>query len=268
MEVSNDGLYMSEVGRWSKRKYHFLSNYLNMFSTGMKNKWPQRHYVDLFSGAGLARLRDQGEIVVGSPLIAARVRDPFTKLHLCEADPKKFEALKQRISREPLATPPQLVHGDANRCIDEIVADIPPAGALTLVFADPYGLHFDFDTVRKLADRKCDLIVLLADNMDALRNWSAYYQHDPNSNLDRFMGEPGWRDVLKESPSERLAQNLRDRYCDRLRSQGFQFFGWERVVNDRNRDIYTLLFASSNKRGLDFWGKASATDEGGQRRLF
>jgi len=50
MDVVDDGLYMSEVGRWSKRKYHFLGNYLNMFSTGMKNKWPERHYVDLFSG--------------------------------------------------------------------------------------------------------------------------------------------------------------------------------------------------------------------------
>jgi len=70
------------------------------------------------------------------------------------------------------------------------------------------------------------------------------------------------------SPSDRLAQNLRDRYCDRLRSLGFDHFGWERVFNDRKRDIYTLLFASSNKRGLHFWSKASATDEGGQRRLF
>lgn len=268
MDVTDDGMYMSEVGRWSKRKYHFLANYLDMFSTGMKNKWPQRHYVDLFSGAGLARVREQDEILVGSPLIAARVKDPFTKLHLCEADTKKFEALQARLGREPLTTPPQLVHGDANQCIDEIIADIPQKGALTLVFADPYGLHFDFETVRKLAARKCDLIVLLADNMDALRNWSAYYQHNPNSNLDRFMGEPGWRDVLKESASDKQAQNLRDRYCDRLRSAGFEHFGWERVVNDRKRDIYTLLFASGSPVGLRFWERASAIDEGGQRSLF
>lgn len=268
MDVSDDGLYMSEVGRWSKRKYHFLANYLNMFSTGMKNKWPERHYVNLFAGAGLARVREQGEILVGSPLIAARVRDPFTKLHLCEADARKFDALGQRIEHEKLPSPPQLVHGDANQCIDQIVNDIPRSGALTLVFADPYGLHFDFETVRMLADRRCDLIVLLADNMDALRNWATYYRDNPNSNLDRFMGEPGWRGMLEDSPTDKQASALRDRYCDRLKSVGFEHFGWERVLNDRNRDIYTLLYASRSPVGLKFWERASAIDEGGQRSLF
>lgn len=268
MDAVDDSLYMSEVGRWSKRKYHFLGNYLNMFSTGMKNKWPERHYVDLFSGAGLARTREQCEILVGSPLLAAQVRDPFTKLHLCESDPTKFDALRRRVARQTLHRPPQLIHGDANQCIDRIVSDIPSSGALTLVFADPYGLHFDFETVKVLADRRCDLIVLLADNMDALRNWAKYYKDNPNSNLDRFMGEPGWRDVLEESPTDRQAEALRDRYCERLKSVGFKYFGWERVLNDRKRDIYTLLYASGSSVGLKFWEKASAIDEGGQRSLF
>jgi len=268
MEQADDGLYMSEVGRWSKRKYHFLGNYLDMFSTGMKNRWPYRHYVDLFAGPGMARVRDHGTILVGSPLLAARVRDPFSKLHLCEANQAKFDALRERIARERLDTKPQVIMGNANECVDQIIADIPAQGALTLVFADPYGLHLDFDTVRKLAGRRCDLIVLLADNMDALRNWATYYYDNKNSNLDRFMGESGWRGALTESPSDRLAASLRDRYCEQLRTIGFKHFGWERVFNDRNVDIYTLLYASGSPVGLSFWEKASAIAEDGQRSLF
>ena len=155
-----------------------------------------------------------------------------------------------------LPSPPQLIHGDANQCIEQIVSDIPQSGALTLVFADPYGLHFDFETVKILAGRRCDLIVLLADNMDALRNWAKYYKDNPNSNLDRFMGEPGWRDVLEESPTDRQAEALRDRYCERLKSVGFKYFGWERVLNDRKRDIYTPALCFRESRWVEVLGES------------
>jgi hypothetical protein len=109
--------------------------------------------------------------------------------------------------------------------------------------------------------------VLLADNMDALRNWATYYVNDPASTLDRFMGEPGWRDVLAQSSNDRQAERLRTHYCKRLESLGYKHFGFERVQNTMGRDIYTLVYASRHPRGLDFWQKAQSVDEGGQLRM-
>ena len=60
IKASEDGLIIPEVGQWAKRKYHFLHRYLDIFATGMKNKWRRRIYVDLFAGAGFARLRNSG----------------------------------------------------------------------------------------------------------------------------------------------------------------------------------------------------------------
>jgi three-Cys-motif partner protein len=137
-----------------------------------------------------------------------------------------------------------------------------------VTFADPFGLHLDFDTVRALAQRRSDLIVLLADNMDALRNWQAYYLNNPLSSLDRFMGEPGWREVLEATPYDRQAQALRERYEKQLASVGFRHFEYEPVQNSSGRDIYKLLFASGNEAGAKIWRGVSRKDEGGQYKLF
>lgn len=267
-ESSNDdGLLTPEIGRWGKRKYHFLKRYLELFSTGMKNRWPQRYYLDLFASAGMARVRDSDEIVYTSALLAATMRDPFTRLVLCERDPLRVGALRERLTRFDLPNEPVVIAGDANQRIPDLLALIPSRDALTVTFADPFGLHLDFETVRAIAGHRSDLIVLLPDKMDALRNWAKYYYDNPDSNLDRFMGESGWREILTESTKGTAAERLRDRYLERLRTLGYAHFGQERVSNDRGNEIYLLIFASRHSRGLDFWNKAKSVDETGQRSL-
>ena len=233
----------------------------------MKNKWPERHYIDLFASAGIARVRGSGELVESSAVIAAGVPDSFTGLHLCEQNPRLAGALRQRLAQRGVADCSRLIVGNINHVIDDLISGVPQSGALSIAFADPFGLHLDFETVQKLADRRCDLIVLLADNMDALRNWATYYMDNPDSSLDRFMGEPGWRELLSQTPAERQAEALRTRYCEQLKTLGYAHFGSERVVNSSGRDIYTLLCASRNKLGLKFWREAAKVDEGGQQKL-
>ncbi len=264
----DDGLEMPDVGAWAKRKYHFLSRYLTLFSTGMKNKWRERHFIDLFAGAGLARLRNKDEVVLTSSLIAADMKDPFTFIHSCDANASNCSALTARLQKIRAATTFRVIQGDANDRIDEILKPVPTRGALCVTLADPFGLHLNFATVEKIGKLNSDLIILLADNMDAVRNWSAYYAANPSSNLDRFMGEPGWRDHFAKSPSDKLAQSFRTRYQERLKSVGYSHFDSCQVQNDDGRDIYSLLYASRSPVGLSFWQKAQSVDEHGQRGLF
>ncbi len=268
IELSDDGLTTPDVGWWAKRKYHFLERYLRIFSTGMKNSWEHRQYIDLFSGAGIAKIQGTGELVFTSSLIAARMQDPFTYLHLCEQDQSNCDALKKRIEKHAPTSKYNIYKGNANENIDEILKGIPLRKCLAVAFVDPFGLHFDFETARKLSARKVDLIVLLADNMDAMRNWKCYYEANPNSNLDRFIGESGWRDAFNNSPKEKLPEEFRKRYTEQLRTIGYSFFETTQVQNSNNRDIYTLLFASAHQLGLKFWDEAKSVDETGQRELF
>lgn len=267
LEPHDDGLILPEVGQWAKRKYHFLQRYLDIFSTGMK-KWSQRHYIDLFAGAGFARIKETNEIVAGSPVIAANVKTPFTCIHACERDATKSQALKDRLDR---ASPPirhRVVHADANSAIDELLQEVPSRGALCITFVDPYGLHFDFRTAQCLASIRSDLIVLLADRMDVMRNWETYYRDNPESRLDSFLGDPGWREGFLNKPSEALVTEFRERYIGRLRTLGYEHFDSEPVQNSQGVSIYRLLFATRNPVGLKFWRQASLIDEQGQRGLF
>ena len=256
---------LPEVGSWSKRKYHFLSRFLEIFSTGMKNQWPQRHYIDLFAGSGFARIRGTQEVVATSAIIAANVKDQFTRLHLCEADSAKSAALENRLS--PRGGTFEIHRGDANTLIYDVLSKIPGRGALSTCFVDPYGLHFTFETASVIASLPCDLIVLLPDSMDVTRNWQQYYDQDPNSNLDAFMGEPGWREKFREPGNSDVATRFRERYQSRLRTLQYEHFDSVPVANDQGVRIYSLMFASRHKLGLKFWTAAKSVDEGGQREF-
>lgn len=266
IEPTDDGLAIPTVGSWSKRKYYFLRRYLAAFTNAMRNKWPELHYLDLFAGAGFARIRDTNEIVFGSPILAATTPVPFTQIHVCDQDAHNVKALTDRLSRVSLPSRPRILQGDANTKIKELVAAIPARGALCITFADPFGLHLDFETVEAVSKLNGDIVLLFADNMDALRNWSAYYRANPDSTLDRFMGEPGWRGLLESTSSELAASKLRKRYEDRLRERcGYSFFAYQRVQNSRDRDIYTLVYATKAKAGIRIWNNVSGVDEQGQR---
>lgn len=269
LQPHDDGLVIPKVGPWAKRKYHFLGRYLHAFTKSMRDKWPELHFIDLFAGAGYAEIRNTHEIVFSSTILAATREFRFTQIHACERDPAKLGALEARLGNLTHTKPPHLVLGDANEIIDSLLRSIPRQGALCVTFADPFGLHLDFETVQKVASIKSDLILLFADNMDALRNWAAYYYDNPSSSLDKFMGEPGWRDVLDSSPAEHKAERLRKRYLERLKTEcGYKFFDDHiRVQNSNDRDIYSLVFASKAPLALDIWRRTSMVDEGGQREL-
>ena len=65
----DDGLICPDVGGWAQTKYRLISLYNSLFSTGMKDKWDLRFYLDLYAGAGYNKVRGTSTIVFGSPLL-------------------------------------------------------------------------------------------------------------------------------------------------------------------------------------------------------
>ena len=84
LRVDDDGLMTPEVGGWAETKYRLLALYDELFSTGMKNKWDQRVYVDLYAGGGYSRIQGTSRFLKGSPIIALTVNHPFDKYIFCE----------------------------------------------------------------------------------------------------------------------------------------------------------------------------------------
>ncbi len=77
----DDGQYIPTVGQWSSDKHYYLSRYMDAFTTSMRGKWGALHYIDLFAGAGIERLKESKALEWGSPMLAARVPFPFSRLH-------------------------------------------------------------------------------------------------------------------------------------------------------------------------------------------
>jgi three-Cys-motif partner protein len=259
----NDGLYVPTVGEWSHHKHWFLMRYIDAFTTSMKNKkWTGLHYIDLFAGAGMEKLRTSQELNWGSPMIAAKAPHRFDRLHLCEKSTRKYNALMARIAE--IRPDSQVLNGDANKKIHEIVREIPE-GTLSLAFLDPYGLHLDYESLKVLSNIRADLIIFFPDHLDVLRNWERNYLENPDSNLDRCLG-PGadWRSLFNEAPVEQRAEVLRKLYVDQLRTQlGYREFEYERI-SFKNHPLYILIFCSHHKLAAKLWRGTSRKKPNGQ----
>ena len=265
----HDGLHVGDVGDWARDKHYFLRRYIDAFTTAMRpktpTKWSSLHYIDLFAGPGIVKLRESGELEWGSPLIAAQAPNSFDTLHFCDRDEQCHRALTARVDRLGLANKCRVLLGDANERVREIVDDIP-SRSLSLAFLDPHGLHLNFDTLKVLAAKRVDLIVFFPDHLDVLRNCEYVYHDDPSSNLDRCLG-PGvnWRVNLENTPKDKWAEVLRKLYTTQIAGLGYKEFEYVRVERSPGHPLYLLIFCSRHPLAARLWRRIGEKRPDGQR---
>jgi three-Cys-motif partner protein len=183
-----------------------IALYAELFSTGMKHKWGQRVYIDLYAGAGYSRIEGTRRFLKGSPLIALTVPNPFDKYIFCEEREDLLAGLKARVQRIAPGTNASYIRGDCDVEVERICQEIPKASAsnkvLSLCLVDPFDFGLKFRTLQRLSDFFMDFIVLLAIGMDANRNYDHYV--DGNSTkIDEALGNAQWRERWKEGGSSR-----------------------------------------------------------------
>jgi len=268
----DDGLPVREVGSWTEGKLFFWNRYIEITTTGMKNRWSGRlAYIDLFAGPGVCRIRDSKKRIPGSPLIAAHAPHDFLKIVAIEYDTKLAKACETRLQNSCRAGQCAVLIGDCNQRIGDAIRELP-IDALTLAFVDPEGLHAHFSTIAELTrSRRTDLFILFADRMDIVRNVALYAEQE-RSNLDLVLGpETQWRDRWNNLPNQNslnTCQLFEELYRDQLRNQlGYRYFR-RKIVGPKKNPLYRMIFATKHERGLDFWDKVTRRDKGGQRELF
>lgn len=263
ISAPDDGHPAREVGRRAEEKYQRLGMYAKMFSTGMKNQWETRVYIDLFAGSGHSQIRESHRRVLGSPLIALSLPGRFTKYIFCEQDASLLQALTTRAHAMAPTASVRCIEGDANACVSEIAAEIPRHSTtnrvLSFCFVDPVNLEIDFETVRVLgAGRAMDFLILFAFGMDATRNWATYLR--PGSNrVERFLGVPDWRERWMQAETQGMSatQFLANEYAGVMMSLGYRTKSIEDMIpvrsTDRNLPLYYLAFFSRHEQGYRFW---------------
>lgn len=170
-------------------------------------------------------------------------------------------SLKTRVSRDYPDVHPVYVHGDCNQKVDEIIGHIPIPSkmnkVLTFCFVDPFSLDVEFETIKKLATRFTDFLILLAFS-DANRNVGIYIKQN-NDRIDRFLGSNSWREKwkaeMKRDPS--FPRFLAKEYVGRMISLGYHEDSMRLMIenrsDERNLSLYHLAFFSRHERGYEFW---------------
>jgi len=270
--VPDDGLVTNPIGPWAEEKYRYVGMYAEMFATGMKNKWPRRLYLDLFSGPGYSRVRDTGRVVLGSPMIALSLPDPFDEYVFSDESPEALDALRIRVAGLDQQLPVTYIPGDANVAVARIVTVVsatPSKSTLSFCFLDPYKLNIHFQTVERIAEgRAVDFLILLALYIDANRNIQ-WYVGDDNPTIDLFLGDHTWRPRWKtaELAGDSIVKFLANEYSARMGQIGYLTMTLEDMVKVSTRDkrlpLYYLAFFSKHAKGLEFWRavRKYATDQ-------
>ncbi len=264
IEVEKDEFFLPKpVGPWAENKYSLMGGYSSIFNQGIKNKFKNRVYIDLFSGAGYAPIKGRNKILKSSPLISLSIPEPFTHYIFCELNRKKLNALKCRVERD---YPDKLdsiyfVEGDSNKNIGEVVKIIKKLGQSTIsfCFVDPFSLNLHFSTIGELSKvGKIDFLILLALQMDANRNY-IYYSEEENKKIDLFIDRSNWRDPFKNL---KVSRNDFIKYLAQVYDENMLQLGYKvkneglkpRVdANQYNLALYYLAFYSKNDLGNKFF---------------
>ncbi len=280
LEPQDDGLPMRQAGPWAADKLDYLARYINVFETAMREKWAVRYYIDLLSGPGKNRVRETGEILLGSPLIALTTPHPFTHYIFADLDPQNTRALQERCSASPYRDRVTVLTGDCNELVGQIVARIQPGDrrSLNLAFLDPEGMELHWATVEQLARlRRMDLIINYPQG-GLQRCMKRAFETNPPTEVDYFFGDTAWRQIYAEHRRGRLPEPLHFRllnlYKSNLEKLGYQVrrdldTGDSPLIRNAQRKapLYRLLFASKHPLGNEFWERITHREPSGQRRL-
>jgi three-Cys-motif partner protein len=262
LRAEKDGLVAPEVGRWAEEKYRLISLYDELFASGMKYKWDQRVYIDLYSAAGVSRIKGTDTFLKGSPLLALNVSAPFDKYIFCEERPDLYEALKKRTETLAQSANVALIRGCCDTEIEKLCAEIPKGSAtnkvLSLCLVDPFDFGIKFDTIRRLSKVFVDFVVLLAVGMDAGRNYDHYVDGD-NQKIDEALGNTEWRERWKTWPGgrKRFREFLATEFALSMQSLGYLEAKLDRMKlvrsDEKNLPLYYIALFSRNTRAYEFW---------------
>jgi three-Cys-motif partner protein len=249
------------VRDWARRKHHYLNRYADIFSSGMKNKWPRRAYLDLFAGPGRCYEVESGAFYDGSPLIGFRWN--FTDHVYVELEPTAAGALDERCGPWKPERYVSVLEGDCNARVTDVVALLPKYG-LTLAFIDPTNWQITFDTIKTLtADRHVDLLV------SSFGGQMKRVARLDQPRLDAFFGTGAWKTDPRFLGADGLPtlSGLLWCYREQLASIGYLDTLSIRevpVMNSKNVTMYLMAFFSKNTKGYEFWDKVTPVDEHGQ----
>jgi three-Cys-motif partner protein len=274
----------AEVGPWAKEKLDALGDYLNYYTTVLKNMPWRTVYVDAFAGGGTATVRgtqrpaladaslfcdapdpEQQEFIRGSPRIALELANPFSTYVFIDASGARvaeLEAIKAEYgSARNIHVRPGLAEDEIAWVLKQNIRRSTHRG---FAFLDPFGAHIGWASIQSLADTKLfEVLINFPLHMAIVRLMKndGKISGADRAQLDSFFGSDEWLEDVYEQKQDLLGLSTRKRddYMSRLltryRSMLKNAFGYvsepRLIRNTKNSPLYYLLWAGPNRKGLD-----------------
>lgn len=258
--LDDDGLPIGDVGPWAKEKLDRLRKYVDI-SRAARRKFVQGSggatYIDLFCGAGRSVIRDTGERIDGSPLVALKcARDggvPFSEIYIADVSKEGGEAAAKRIHAAGGSAHVEI--GRAEDTAARIVERLNPYG-LHFAFLDPYNLQdMPFSVIETLSKlKRVDMLVHVS-AQDLQRNLHSYTRPG-DRRLESFA--PGWRKAVDFHQSQKaIRAAILTFWVSKLAALGLPPARHAELVSGttKNQRLYWLMFVSRSEFAKGLWDK-------------
>jgi three-Cys-motif partner protein len=254
------------IGKWSLEKLELLRKYLAGYLRVLTNQtWCRGYeYIDAFAGTGKPKTKDEQKYVDGSPRIALGLTPSFTQYHFIEqADWRvaKLEKLRGEFPSQGIA----IYHGDCNKILrEEILPQLPYSSKKrAIAFIDPFGMQFEWETMKHLAETKTVEVLLnfpvMAINRGVLRKHPEKIPKGSRERLDQFWGTNDWMvDLYMEDQTLFGMETVKRPHSGREFGKVFKKRLEEifrhcsipiLMSNSKNAPLYCMLFAGHNATG-------------------
>lgn len=252
-EIAPGIMVTYEAGAWTTIKLLALAYFVPVYTKIIYNYrylFPEMIYIDLLAGAGLCKVKDTGDLVAGSAVVATTMNFyPFDKYLLVERDIERANALKKRMTT--LSPNVVVFNEDCNECIDNLLDQIP-SKAHYLAFVDFEGLKdIKWKTMEQLLSRKGDIIVTFQSSEAARVRGRARNSIADRQVLTELYGNDSWEDCKEEGT---LADCLTQKYLEQI--ENFREIVFSIPIRGKGVYNYDLIFGTRRTRGGNPWLKS------------
>lgn len=251
-------------GDWTSLKLAALDGYLKAFTTALLNQtWCKGLvYIDAFSGTGQCDITTSDgsrKQIDGSAKIALDTTPIFDELHFIDIKKKHIRALES-LCKNYSNRNCSLHYEDANLIVPQILSKLSK-NHRGVIFVDPYGMHFNWDTLSKVASSEIFDVWYLFPLSGFFRN-ATISEADVEANKDeavqRLLGDANWKNALYKEPAIKDMFDIDPRergdwkdLCDyatgRLKEIFPEVLEPRIIYTANNIPKFALYFAVSNK---------------------
>lgn len=263
-------------GDWTEQKLKMLQDYLQAYTTALRNQPFRKIYIDAFAGTGYRELlsSDLGFLadlaspepqafLAGSAARALAVEPYFDQYVFIERKRVHFAELKAQLKEQfpSLTERMKFINDDCNTVLKDICHGWSSSDKAVL-FLDPFGMQVKWSTLQAIAATKCiDVWVLVPlAGMNRLLKRDGIIPPGWQDRLTKFFGTEEWfpafYEVLSEptlfgqEPSVQKTGSLAsiaDFCCRRLRAVFPAVAGNPKALyNSRRSPLFLLCFAVSS----------------------